>query len=276
MTGYDGYDNFDGYDEAPVGQLRQVGAHASHDIETWLRMAIDMVQQAKSMPLSASVLVSREELLDILETAIHQMPEEIREARWALRDREELMAAEIRKAEQLMDRVRAEAARMVDKTEIVRHARVAADKIISDAEERARTLINEAEDFCDQKLGGMEIVLDRLTKTVKSGRERLRPSAAVPLAPVVDVAEVRAFEPRGTESAYEARSASVRPFEGRDAEVRAFEPRRAEARSEPRAYDERSFDARVDTRAGEPNVVSRYPESVVAPSEESFFDQDLS
>ncbi len=265
MTGYDGYDNYDTYDEAPYAAPAPVGAHASHDIESWLRMAIDLVQQAKSMPLSASVLVSREELLDILETAIHQIPDEIREARWALRDREELMVAEIRKAEQLMDRVRAEAARMVDKTEIVRNARVAGDKIIGDAEERARTLINEAEDFCDQKLGGMEIVLDRLAKTVKSGRERLRPSVSAPLPPPApEMAEVRRFEPRHEE---------VRPFEGRQAEVRRFEPRRGEARAtETRSYDESAFEDRDVAE----NVVSRYPETVVAPAEESFFDQDLS
>ena len=171
MTGYDGYDDSNS-GPAPVGH------HVANDLEALLRLAIEIVQQAKSMPLSASVLVSRDELLDVLETAVHNMPEEIREARWALRDREELMAAEIRKAEQLMDRVRAEAARMVDKTEIVRNARVGAERIVADAEERARSLINEAEDFCDQKLGGMEIVLDRLTKTVKSGRERLRPTVS--------------------------------------------------------------------------------------------------
>ena len=170
---------FDGYEE-PMYQPTPMGAHVRNDLEALLRLAIEIVQQAKSMPLSASVLVSRDELLDILETAVNNLPEEIREARWALRDREELMAGEVRKAEQLMDRVRAEAARMVDKTEIVRNARVAAERIIGEGEERARTLINEAEDFCDQKLGGMEIVLDRLTKTVKSGRERLRPTLSAP------------------------------------------------------------------------------------------------
>jgi hypothetical protein len=168
--------DYDDFDEP--ARAAPVGAHVANGLESLLHLAVEIVQQAKSMPLSASVLVARDEMLDVLESALHSLPEEIREARWALRDREELMAAEIRKAEQLMDRVRAEAARMVDKTEIVRNARVAADRIVAEAEERSRTLINEAEDFCDQKLGGMEIVLDRLTKTVKSGRERLRPTVS--------------------------------------------------------------------------------------------------
>ena len=173
----DYYDDDEGYDE-PIAIDSRLGAHARTDIESLLNLAIEMVSQAKTVPLGSSAMVPRDELLEILETARLNLPDEIREARWALRDREELMAAEIKKAEQLMDQVRAEAARMVDKTEIVRNARIAADRIVNEGAERARTLVNEAEDFCDQKLGGMEIVLDRLMRTVKSGRERLRPSVA--------------------------------------------------------------------------------------------------
>jgi hypothetical protein len=39
---------------------------------------------------------------------------------------------------------------------------------------------HEAEDFCDQKLAGMEIVLDRLTRTVQSGRAKLAAAPAPP------------------------------------------------------------------------------------------------
>jgi hypothetical protein len=48
-----------------------------------------------------------------------------------------------------------------------------AQRILDDANEEARTLRHQAEDFCDTKLAGMEIVLDRLTRTVQSGRARL-------------------------------------------------------------------------------------------------------
>ena len=36
---------------------------------------------------------------------------------------------------------------------------------------------HEAEDYCDQKLAGMEIVLDRIMRTVQSGREKLQATA---------------------------------------------------------------------------------------------------
>ncbi len=165
MTSFDGYDGDDFEDPS--------ARHARRDIEADLRDLMELVANAKQMPLSNSALVSRDDVMALLEQALHSLPDEIREARWALRDREELMAAEVQKAQQLMDQVRAEAARMVDKTEIVRQSRLKAEQIVADAHAQARQMINQSEDFIDGKLGGFEIVLERLLKTARSGRERL-------------------------------------------------------------------------------------------------------
>ncbi|MGH9021122.1 MAG: hypothetical protein ACRDV0_08925 [Acidimicrobiales bacterium] len=178
---------FEGYeDDAELA----APAHARRDIETDLRELRDLVANAKAMPLSNSALVPREDVLALLEQALRDVPDEIREARWALRDREELMTAEVAKAQQLMDQVRAEAARMVDKTEIVRQSRLAADQIIADAQAKARALVNQSEDFIDGKLGNFEIVLERLLRTTRSGRERLSaqglPTSMIEAVPDVD------------------------------------------------------------------------------------------
>ncbi len=170
MTGFDGYDDAEETEEL-------TGRHARRDIETDLRDLIDLIANAKQMPLSNSALVPREDVLSLLEQALHSLPDEIREARWALRDREELMAAEVQKAQQLMDQVRAEAARMVDKTEVVRQSRIKAEQIVSQAQAQARQMVNEHEDYLDGKLGSYEIVMERLLKTIRSGRERLNAQA---------------------------------------------------------------------------------------------------
>jgi cell division septum initiation protein DivIVA len=73
-----------------------------------------------------------------------------------------------------MEEVRANADRMVQRTEIVRQANQVAQRILDDANEEARRMRHEAEDYCDQKLASMEIVLDRITRTVKTGREKLQ------------------------------------------------------------------------------------------------------
>ena len=101
-------------------EIRFSGAYAAHyvakvydlDAEALIRQAVDVVQAAKPMPLSASVLVSREELLDVLDAAVAQLPEEIRQARWLLREREEFMAEQRREAEEARElKVREEMAR---------------------------------------------------------------------------------------------------------------------------------------------------------------------
>jgi hypothetical protein len=161
-------------------------------VESILGQLLDIVAAAKSMPLSSSVMVSREEITSLLHSALECLPDELRQARWLLREREEFLAERTREAEALMEEVRAQAERMVQRTEIVRQANAVAQRILDDANDEARTMRHEAEDFCDQKLAGMEIVLDRLTKTVQSGRAKLA-------APLVETHTTAADDAAGTE-----------------------------------------------------------------------------
>jgi len=136
--------------------------------EAVISQVLDIVNNAKSMPLSSSVMVSREEVVGLLRTALDRLPDELRQARWLLREREEFLAERTREAETLMEEVRSVAQRILD-----------------NANDEARTMRHEAEDFCDQKLAGMEIVLDRLTRTVQSGRAKLASPPPPPPPPQV-------------------------------------------------------------------------------------------
>jgi hypothetical protein len=147
------------------------------DAEGLLHRVMDIVNAAKAMPLSASVLISRDEVLETLTEALERFPDELRQARWLLREREEFLAERGREAEALMEEVRVQAERMVSRTEIVRQANQVAQRILDDANEEGRRMRHEAEDYCDQKLAGMEIVLERIMRTVQSGREKLQATA---------------------------------------------------------------------------------------------------
>jgi hypothetical protein len=160
-------------------------AGAEHDAETLIRGALDLVQTAKAMPLSASVLVSREELAELLQAALDRMPDELRQARWLLKEREEFLAEKGREADALLEEVRVQAERMVQRTEIVRQANHVAQRILDDANEEARRMRHEAEDYADQKLASFEIVLDRTLRTVQAGREKLQ----VTPIPNIDIGE---------------------------------------------------------------------------------------
>jgi hypothetical protein len=142
--------------------------------EALLRRAIEMVDQAKPVPLSASSMINKDEVLQALQTAAQALPEELRAARWLLKEREDFLARVQVEGDQIIATSRAQAEQMVQRTELVKAAEEKARRIVLDAEERARHLKLETEDWCDQKLGAMEIVLQRTMKTVASGRARLQ------------------------------------------------------------------------------------------------------
>jgi F0F1-type ATP synthase membrane subunit b/b' len=151
------------------------------DADALIREALELVVNAKTMPLSASVLISRDEVAELLQGALDRMPDELRQARWLLRERQDFIAEKTREADALLEEVRVQAERMVQRTEIVRQANHVAQRILDDANEEARRLRHEAEDYADQKLASFEIVLDRTMKTVQAGREKLQ---VTPLPPV--------------------------------------------------------------------------------------------
>ncbi len=157
-----------------------LGDEGQSGVEGLLDELIDIVATAKSVPLSASVMISRDEVMELLEAAREELPDELRRAKRLLKDREEVIASARRESSEILDDARVQAERMVQRTEIVRQAEYRAVRIVEDAESESRRLKYEAEDYVDQRLAGFEIVLDRTMKTVRAGRERL---AAVPADP---------------------------------------------------------------------------------------------
>ena len=166
---------------------------ANLDIEELLLRARDQIETARSVPMSASVMVNRDELLVLVDDAIAGLPEEIRQARWLLKEREEFLAKARREAEDIIDAGRAQAERMVERTEVVRDARRVSQQVVDDAQAEARALKHEAEDYIDQKLAAFEVILDRTMQAVQRGRERLQVVVDLPDAEVVDEADDNAF-----------------------------------------------------------------------------------
>lgn len=153
------------------------------DTESIVRQVIAIIDGTRALPLSSSVkLDNKDEVLSLLDDACQKLPEETRQARWLLKEREEFLAKMQREGDDIVQAARLQAERMVQRTEIVREAQTTARRIVEDARDEARRLRLEAEDYCDQKLAAFEVVLDRTIKTVAAGREKL----AVTPAPIAE------------------------------------------------------------------------------------------
>jgi vacuolar-type H+-ATPase subunit H len=154
----------------------------------------DMLENARKLPMSASVSINRDEFGAILQDAIDGFPEELREARWLLKERDQVVERAQNEAARLVDAARVRAERMVEKNELVREARRTGEEILEDAERQAAAIRHEAEDYVDRKLAAFEVVLDRTMQTVKKGRERLEVHAPSPVVSEADADEGDFFD----------------------------------------------------------------------------------
>lgn len=171
-----------------------VGAqyHPAETEEVLLQLR-DIIEAARPVPLSASSMIAKDEVLELLDEALASLPEELRAARWLLKEREEFLARTRHDADEIIAQARARAERMVQRTEVVKAAEQRAYDIIDAAEMDARRLRHEVEDFCDQKLASFEIVLERTLTMVASGRAKLQGTnltAGIPVDEVDDHEEV--------------------------------------------------------------------------------------
>lgn len=148
--------------------------HHVPEVEDLLTTAIELVEQSPPLPLSTSLRVNGEPLLSALHEAIARLPEELREARWLLREREEYLAGVRREGDEIMAVARSQAERMVERTEVSKSAELRAQRVIADAEAEARRMRRETEDFCDARLASLEGILDRTRTVVATGRNRLQ------------------------------------------------------------------------------------------------------
>lgn len=178
----DGSANDDFSYEAPV--------HHVPEVQELLLSAIEIIESARPMPLSTSLMINGEPLLDLLNDAIARLPEELRAARWLLRERDEYLEGVTREGEEITRIARSRAERMVERTEVVKSAEQRAQRIVAEAESQARLMRRETEDFCDARLASLEGILDRTRTVVATGRTRLQGTSPIDLTdPVVEVPE---------------------------------------------------------------------------------------
>jgi F0F1-type ATP synthase membrane subunit b/b' len=134
----------------------------------------ELVQNAKGVPLSQDqVRVDREEIWEIIDQMRSTIPEEIKQARWIVKERQEMLAEAKRECDRILGEAREQAVREASQTEIVKLAERQAQDIVDDARRSARETRLEMEDWADGILSTLEINLEKFLTAVKRGRERL-------------------------------------------------------------------------------------------------------
>jgi vacuolar-type H+-ATPase subunit H len=138
-----------------------------------LTSAITLIEEARGVPLSASCVVHRAEMLEILDDAREALPTDFESARKIIETRDAIIEEARVSAEQLITIAREDVSQMVEQTSIVHIARDEARKILDDARETANLEKQEVEEYIDGRLATLEVILNKTMDAVSRGRDRL-------------------------------------------------------------------------------------------------------
>jgi len=138
-----------------------------------LNTAITMIEEARGVPLSASCVVHRGEMLEILQSARDFLPVDFLTAESILQDRDQIIDEGRSSAEAMIATTREDVSRMIEQTSIVQAARDEAQRILEDARTVSEEERHEVEAYIDARLATLEVILNKTLDAVARGRERL-------------------------------------------------------------------------------------------------------
>jgi hypothetical protein len=138
-----------------------------------LNAAITLIEEARGVPLSASCVVPRGEILEILDGARVALPTDLDQAIEIISSRDLIIEEARTSAEHMIATAREDVARMVEQTAIVQAARDEAQRILDDARALAEEERAEVESYIDGRLATLEVILNKTMEAVARGRERL-------------------------------------------------------------------------------------------------------
>ncbi|MFJ7774197.1 cell division initiation protein [Streptomyces yangpuensis] len=143
------------------------------DVQKKLDEIVAAVGGARSMPMSASCVINRAELLAQLEEVRQALPGSLAQAQELIGGREQMVEDARREAERIIDAAHGQRGSLIAETEITRRSQAEADRILEEARREAEQIRAEADDYVDSKLANFEVVLTKTIGSVDRGREKL-------------------------------------------------------------------------------------------------------
>jgi vacuolar-type H+-ATPase subunit H len=143
------------------------------DVQKKLDEIVAMVSGARAMPMSASCVVNRAELLSMLDEMREALPGSLAQAQELIGGREQMVEQARQEAERIIEHAHAQRGSLISDTEVARRSQAEADRILAEARKEAEDVRAEADDYVDSKLANFEVVLTKTLGSVGRGREKL-------------------------------------------------------------------------------------------------------
>jgi cell division septum initiation protein DivIVA len=138
----------------------------------------ELIDDGRNVPLSSSKMVDPEKIYELIDEIRAQFPDELKQARWIVKERQEMLEEAEKEANRILEEAKARADSIASEQEIVKLAEQQRAEILDDARAREREIRLGAEDYADEMLANLEVNLGKLLTAVQRGRDRLQGKVA--------------------------------------------------------------------------------------------------
>lgn len=144
------------------------------DIMALIDRIEELVDAGRNVPFTSAKLVDPEKVYEVVDEVRAQFPDELKQARWIVKERQEMLEEAEKEANRILEEARERAQALASEQEIVKLAEQQAADILDDARNREREIRLGAEDYADEMLANLEVNLGKLLTAVQRGRDRLQ------------------------------------------------------------------------------------------------------
>lgn len=144
------------------------------DIMVLIDKLEDLIATGRKMPFTSNVIVNETKIFEIIDEIRATLPEELKQARWIVKERQDMLDEAEKEANHILEEAREQAKQMALDTEVFKMAEKQATEIIEAAKAREKEIRLGAEDYADEMLANLEVNLGKLLTAVQRGRDRLQ------------------------------------------------------------------------------------------------------
>ncbi len=144
------------------------------DIMALIDRIEELIDNGRNMPLVSGRIVDADKIYEIIDEIRAQFPDELKQARWIVKERQEMVEEAEKEANRILEEARDRAQALAADQEIVKLAESQAAEILDNARAREREIRLGAEDYADEMLANLEVNLGKLLTAVQRGRDRLQ------------------------------------------------------------------------------------------------------
>jgi cell division septum initiation protein DivIVA len=144
------------------------------DILTLVDRMEEVIDHGRNVPMTQQRMVDTDKLYELIDEVRAQYPDELKQARWIVKERQEMLEEAEKEANRILEEARERAQALAAEQEVVKLAEQQAAEILDDARSREREIRLGAEDYADEMLANLEANLGKLLTAVQRGRDRLQ------------------------------------------------------------------------------------------------------